>query len=151
MVGIRRRHLIAQLYPVGRNVTLTASTTLTSEAHANRTILMGAAGSALTFTLPTATGSGNKYRFEVSVVNTSNYIIVASGTDTMAGSVHIGAGDTVDSKIYEVESADTTLTFDAAATGGERIGDYVELHDIVSGTWAVSGQMTADSNSTPVS
>ena len=150
MVGLRRRHLVAQLDPVGRNVTLTATTTLNAETHANRTLLMGASGSALTFTLPLATGSGNIYRFEVSVVNTSNYVVTTSGSDTMSGSVHIGTGDDVDSKIYEVESNDATLTFNATTTGGERIGDYVELHDLVSGTWAVSGQMTSDSTATPV-
>ena len=85
MVGLRRRHLIAQLDPIGRTVTLEATTTLNAEAHANRILLMNAAGSALTFTLPLATGSGNVYRFEVSVINTSNYIIVASGSDICKG------------------------------------------------------------------
>ena len=151
MVGLRRRHLVAQLDPVGRNVTLTATTTLTAEKHANRTLLMGAAGAALTFTLPAATGSGNTYRFEVSVVNTSNYIVIASGSDVLQGSIVIGTADAADAFIIEIESTDTTLTFNATTTGGERIGDYVELHDIVSGTWAVSGQMTSDSTATPVS
>ncbi len=152
MVGLRRRHLVAQLDPVGRNVTLTATTTLNAETHANRTLLMGASGASLTFTLPAATGSGNFYRFEVSVVNTSGYVVTVTGSDTMSGSVHIGTGDDTDSKIYEVESTDTTLTFNATTTGGERIGDFVVLHDIVSGVWSVrDSQMTSDSTATPVS
>ena len=123
MVGLRRRHLIAAADPVGRTLTLDATQTLNPTDHANKTLLMGAAGAALTFTLPPAIGSGNRYRFEVSVVNTSNYIITAGGSDTMAGSIVIGTGDAVDCFIIEVESTDTTLTFNATTQGGERIGD----------------------------
>src|SRR4051812_17300802 len=70
---------------------LTAATTITSELHDGQTLLMGAAGASLSFTLPAATGTGAKFRFRVSVVNTSNYVIqVANSTDVMAGGIIMG-------------------------------------------------------------
>ena len=67
-------------------VTLTADTTITQANHAGRILLMGEVGgdASATFTLPAATGAGDEYKFIVSVVNTSNYVIkVADATDTI--------------------------------------------------------------------
>ena len=71
-------------------VTLTGTDAITQAEHAGRILLMGEVGgdAAATFTLPAATGSGDEYKFIVSVVNTSNYVIkVADATDTIDGSV----------------------------------------------------------------
>ena len=59
-------------------VTLTGTATLTNADHAGRILLMGEVGgdAAATFTLPAATGSGAEFQFIVSVVNSSNDIII---------------------------------------------------------------------------
>ena len=67
-------------------ITLTATASITTAAHSGRTLLMGEVGgdAAATFTLPAATGTGSVFKFVVSVVNTSNYLIkVADVTDNI--------------------------------------------------------------------
>ena len=67
-------------------VSVAANVTLTAASHAGRTMNLNIASGA-TVTLPTATGTGNTYRFFVQTTVTSNdYIIqVASADDTMSG------------------------------------------------------------------
>ena len=70
-------------------VTLVEDTTITNALHAGRILLMGEVGgnASATFTLPAATGTGAEFKFIVSVVNTSNYVIQVTGDDTIDGSV----------------------------------------------------------------
>ena len=58
-------------------ITLTATASITTADHSGRTLLMGEVGgdAAATFTLPAATGTGSVFKFVVSVINTSNYLI----------------------------------------------------------------------------
>lgn len=136
-----------------RIATLTASTTITQEAYDGKTILMGAAGAALTFTLPAAIGSGAKFKFMVSVVNTSNYIIaVANASDTMDGKI-ISLQDAADTLVgWETVAASDTVTLNGTTTGGVAIGDYVELEDIATNQWAVNGLTTSSgTEATPFS
>jgi hypothetical protein len=123
---------------------LTASTTITQELHDGQTLLMGASGAALTFTLPAASGTGARFKFMVSVVNTSNYIIqVANATDTMDGHL-VSLADGGDTLVgWETASTSDTITLNGTTTGGVSIGDFVELTDIASGQWAVSGTLTS--------
>lgn len=136
-----------------RIATLTASTTITQESYDSKTILMGASGAALTFTLPAALGTGAKFKFMVSVVNTSNYLVkVANATDTMDGKV-ISLQDAADTLVgWETAADSDTITLNGTTTGGVSIGDYVELEDIASGQWAVSGVTTSSgTEATPFS
>lgn len=133
--------------------TLTASTTITAEQHDGQTLLMGASGAALTFTLPAALGTGAKFRFRVSVVNTSNYVIqVANSTDVMAGGL-IMCNDT-DASVsgWETVAASDTITLNGTTTGGVNKGDWIELEDIASGVWGVAGTITGSgTEATPFS
>lgn len=133
--------------------TLTASTTITAEQHDGQTLLMGASGAALTFTLPAASGTGAKFKFRVSVVNTSNYVIqVANSTDVMAGGV-IMCNDS-DSSVsgWETASTSDTITLNGTTTGGVNKGDWIELEDIASGVWGVAGTITGSgTEATPFS
>ena len=133
--------------------TLTASTTITAEQHDGQVLLMGASGAALSFTLPAANGTGARFRFVVSVVNTSNYVIqVANATDVMSGSIWStqDGGDTVVG--WETASTSDTVTLNGTTTGGVNIGDYVELQDIKSGFWSVTGLMVSSgTEATPFS
>lgn len=135
-------------------VTLTANTTLTAATHAGRILLLGEVGgdAALTATLPAATGSGARFRFIVSVVNTSNYLIKVVGNDTMDGSI-ISSQDAADTTVSWETAADSdTITLDGTTTGGAAIGDWIELVDIAADQWAVSGQTTSSgTEATPFS
>lgn len=139
-------------------VTLTADTTITQAAHAGRILLMGEVGgnASATFTLPAATGSGDEYKFIVSVVNTSNYVIQVAGNDTIDGSVVVTndttAGGTASLISWPTVAASDTITLDGTTTGGVNIGDYVLLTDIATDQYTVSGLLNASgTEATPFS
>ncbi len=133
--------------------TLTATTTLTKE-HANCLLLMGAAGAALTFKLPEATGSGDIYTFMVSVVNTSNYVVNVTTTDTIDGQVMTAStGDTPDlGQPWVTAATSDTVTLNGTTTGGVAIGDYIQCIDIADAQWAINGVTTSSgTEATPFS
>ena len=140
-------------------VTLTATDAITQAEHAGRILLMGEVGgdAACTFTLPAATGSGDEYKFIVSVVNTSNYVIkVADATDTIDGSVVVTndttAGGTASLISWPTVAASDTITLDGTTTGGVNIGDYILLTDIATNQYTVSGLLNASgTEATPFS
>lgn len=134
--------------------TLTASTTITAEQHDGQTLLMGASGAALTFTLPAALGTGARFRFRVSVVNTSNYVIqVANSTDVMAGGLFFNTDDASNGvQGFETAASSDTITLNGTTTGGANKGDWIELEDIASGVWGVAGMLTGSgTEATPFS
>ena len=139
-------------------VTLTADTTITNAAHAGRILLMGEVGgnASATFTLPAATGTGAEFKFIVSVVNTSNYVIQVTGDDTIDGSVVVTndstAGGTASLVSWPTVAASDTITLDGTTTGGVNIGDYVLLTDIATDQYSVSGLLNASgTEATPFS
>lgn len=137
-------------------VTETGTTIAVTQAeHEGRVIVMSETGgdAAATYTLPAATGTGGRYTFVVGVVNTSNYVIqVADATDTMDGSI-ISMNDSADTVSgWETASTSDTITLNGTTTGGVSIGDKIELIDIASNQWAVSGQTTSSgTEATPFS
>jgi hypothetical protein len=141
----------------GRIVTLTGDTTLTEATHSDKVLLLGEVGgnALLTVTLPAATGSGAIFRFVVSVVNTSNYVIqVADATDTIDGNIMTNStGDTPDlAQPWLAGASDDTITLNGTTTGGASIGDWIELIDIASNQWAVRGVTTSSgTEATPFS
>ena len=130
--------------------TLTATASITTADHSGRTLLMGEVGgdAAATFTLPAATGSGDEYKFIVSVVNTSNYVIkVADATDTIDGQIIITDADGTAATSFVTAAASDTITLNGTTTGGGAIGDYVEVIDIASNQYSVSGMVTCAAGS----
>ena len=139
-------------------VTLTADTTITNALHAGRILLMGEVGgdASATFTLPAATGTGAEFKFIVSVVNTSNYVIQVTGNDTIDGSVVVTNdstdGGTASLISWPTVAASDTITLDGTTTGGVNIGDYVLLTDIATDQYTVSGLLNASgTEATPFS
>ena len=133
-------------------LTLTATASITSAAHAGRTLLMGEVGgnAEATFTLPAATGTGSIFKFVVSVINTSNYLVkVADATDTIDGQIMITDADGTDASSMVTAAASDTITLNGTTTGGGAIGDYVEVIDIASNQYAVSGMVTCAAGSNP--
>lgn len=122
-------------------VALAVATSITRDAHAGRTLRLTGTGSALAQTLPAATGSGDKYRFVVGAVNTSNHVIQVVGNDIMVGNIVTNStGDTPDLAQPWPTAADSdTITLNGTTTGGAAVGDWVEVEDIAADTWAVTG------------
>ena len=136
-----------------RLVTLTASLTLNEADHEGKILLMGASGAALTFTLPLAIGSGARYKFMVSVVNSSNYIIAAASGDDFDGWQFCkdGGGPIAQTFLASAGSSNT-FTWDGDTQGGLHIGDFVEFIDILSGTWSCNAfASSANTEATPFS
>ena len=130
--------------------TFVATDAVTITEHAGRTLLLGEVGgnAAVTLTLPAATGSGAVYKFIVSVVNTSNYIIkVADATDTIDGMVVVQndttAGGTASLIAWPTVAASDTITLNGTTSGGVSIGDYLLLTDIATNQYTVSGMLNA--------
>jgi hypothetical protein len=117
---------------------------------------MGASGAALTFTLPAATGSGDKYRFYVSVVNTSNYLIKASAGTMLFKGMIVGQSATDSAtdaaRTWVPGATDDTITLNGTTTGGKDIGNWIEFEDCSATMWAVKGFITqSGSEATPFS
>jgi hypothetical protein len=127
-------------------VSLTATGAITAAAHANRPLLMGASGAALTFTLPAATGSGNHYLFIVSVVNTSNYLIKASAGTMLFKGMIIGQSVTDSAtdapRTWVPGATDDTITLNGTTTGGTAIGNHIEFIDCSATQWMIRGFVT---------
>ena len=129
--------------------TIVETGAITEVDHAGKTLLLGeVGGNALcTITLPAATGTGSMYRFIVSVVNTSNYVIkVADATDTIDGSVNILDADSTAQTAYAATGTDDTITLNGTTKGGA-LGDWIELIDIATNQWAVRGQLVVPAGS----
>lgn len=122
-----------------------AALTVTEAAHEGKIIVLDtAAGS--TCTLPAATGSGGRYRFQIGTVATSNSHIVkvANASDTMVGQILVvsdDAGNTV--KPFFAAGTDDTITLNRTTTGSTRKGEYVELIDMATNLWHVQGVIAA--------
>lgn len=122
-------------------VSTTATTlTVTATQHAGKTIHVASA-SPIAVTLPQATGTGNKYRFVLSVAatGTSHTISVANATDDFNGSLAI-----YDSS--ETAPAGTVIGFAATATDDRislngttkagTVGTVVEIVDVTTGLFS---------------
>ena len=125
-----------------RVVTTTAtSLALSVTAHGDRVVLVNTNSTvANTFTLPVATGSGDKFTVVNNIAQTQGSIVVAAnGTlDTMKGIALVANTSTTVNAIAALTSATSDkVTFNRTTTGGAGPGDYVEAIDIAANTWAV--------------
>lgn len=122
-------------------IELTASTlSLTAGGHSGQTVVSNLAA-AQTITLPAASGSGNIYRIFVKTTKTGNLVIqAASASDVMNGVLGV-ATDAGGVNIPTAATSDT-ITMNGSTTGGVQ-GSYVELQDVASGVWRVSGALVS--------
>lgn len=120
---------------------LTASTTLDRHIHREAVNTLNAAAG-LTVTLPASAGSGDRYRIFVGTTVTSNsYIVqVANATDIIQGALAV----TTDAAGVVIPTASTsdTITMNGSTTGGVK-GSYIELCDVASGVWSVTGALVS--------
>jgi hypothetical protein len=140
----------------GEIVELDASQTLTLRRHSGgKTLLLKGTGAAKTYVLPKATGSGARLRFIVGEVNTSSHIIkVADAVDVLRGNIHTNStADSPDlAQPWPTSSTSDTITLNGTTTGGQAVGDIIELTDIAPGIWQVIGFTTSSgTEATPFS
>jgi len=136
-----------------RMVTLATSTTIAQATHEGKTCLLTGTGAAYTQTLPAATGTGAKYRFVVGAVNTSNHVVATQAADKLYGNVITNStGDTPDlGQPWPAGGADT-ITLNGTTTGGQAVGDVIEVQDIATNKWQVTGvTTTSGTEATPFS
>lgn len=102
-----------------------------------------AGGSAVT--LPAATGSGVKFKFLVTVLATSAaHVISAVGTDVMIGVVSGARIDSGNAELgFAAQSTSNTITLNRTTTGSVSKGEWIEVEDVASGIWEVTGHLTA--------
>ncbi len=131
---------------------------VTQELHAGKVVAFGKlAGTVVT--LPAATGTGDIYRFVISIAATTNANIIkvaaSPGTDVMVGSMNIQAdADAAGTSVVHLAGATAdTMTFAGAATTGGAKGGYIECIDYLSGFWSVRAftQSSGGSEATPFS
>lgn len=115
--------------------------TVTEALHDGKIIKLDTAAGT-TCTLPAATGSGARFRFQITTVATSNshIIKVANASDTMVGQilgVSDDAGNTV--KPFFAAGTDDTITLNRTTTGSTRRAEWVEVIDMATNLWHVDG------------
>lgn len=101
-------------------------------------------------TLPAATGTGNKYKFLVTVVATSNshVIKVANATDFFIGAITGVSDDPATVKGWIAANSGTvatnsdTVTLNRTTTGSVSVGEWIEVEDVLTATWAIRGLIT---------
>ena len=133
-------------------VSITASDAITEAEHAGRTLVLNAAdptNTAVTCTLPAATGSGNQYHFVIGVINAmaAGYkILVADATDTIARWI-VAKNDVANHasnnsiNIWKPAASDDTIILNGTTSGGVSIGDWLCLTDIATNQWVLQGQV----------
>jgi len=114
--------------------------TVTAALHAGRIIAFGKTDGT-EVTLPAATGTGNIYRFIISITATSsaNKISVANSTDVFDGGLCFQQDTDADGtvKCYRADVGDDTMTFAGAATTGGIKGGQIDIVDYKSGFFSV--------------
>lgn len=135
---------------VGVGVVDTTATTLTVTAasHAGKVVTISST-SPIAVTLPQATGTGNRYRFNlrVAATGTSHTISVANATDVISGFVHVMTSATTTDVANIIGAFKTSATSDRVTlngtTLGGAIGDWVEFVDMKTGFFQVHAVTTA--------
>lgn len=116
------------------------STLSVTAAMSGKPILLDTAAGT-TATLPAATGTGNKYRFIVSVSATSNaHKILTVGTDYIIGNAYGYTGSTA--KVFGSPAATNRsiqMPFAGTQPSGGIIGDVFEFVDIGAALWHCEG------------
>ena len=134
-------------------VTITSDATVSlGKAHRGRPIVCAKADG-ITFTLPAATGSGDRYLFYVKTTITSNSLIVkvANATDVIQGVLAQTQDSGAGIQGWEAASTHDTITMDGSTMGGIK-GDMFELIDMAAGEYGVRGTIAGtDSEATPFS
>lgn len=118
-----------------------ATKTLTISDDGKTVLLDTAAGSVVT--LPAASGSGARFRFQVKVLATSNShkVQVANATDIIQGLITGVSDDTDAVKGWIAGATADTITLNRTTTGSVSRGEFIEIEDVAAGLFLVHGQI----------
>jgi hypothetical protein len=137
--GVTKKVAQGLLVSGAAGVVDTTATTLTVTAtqHAGKMITISST-SPIAVTLPQATGTGNRYRFNVRVVATAtaHTIKVANATDVMSGIVYALTTSSDNVIGYKTTATDDTISLNGTTKGGV-VGDWIEIIDIKTGFFQV--------------
>jgi hypothetical protein len=134
----------------GRIVSIADATntiSLTQALHANRTVLT--LDASLAITLPEATGTGDAYKIVLGIAATAVTIVTADTANAGFYGQILAYDDDVDTDLNSwnaLPGVSDTITFNGTATGG-KIYDHIELVDIATDKWLVSGQISESGGS----
>jgi hypothetical protein len=100
-------------------------------------------------TLPAATGTGARFKFLVTVLATSNshVVKVANATDFFIGMILGVSDDPATVKGWIAANSGTvatnsdTVTLNRTTTGSVAVGEWIEVEDVATATWAIRGQI----------
>src|SRR5574341_335546 len=139
-----------------RVVTLpTGTQTLDPAQHANRLLLISTAAAAYTINLPESVGSGDVYKFLVTVAHTSGSIVI-NARSTNGSNVFVGTITNHGSANVVTKFSSTTndvITLNNTTQGGQAAGDYLEIVDSAVDTWSIISGLfsTSGTQATPFS
>ena len=112
-----------------------ATLTIDRDVHSDTVVALSRAAG-MTVNLPAASGTGDVYRFYVKTTFTGDCTIAANGTDVMQGAIVIATDIT--GVTCPTTATSDKLVMNGSTTGG-LIGSYVEVKDVASATWNVTG------------
>jgi hypothetical protein len=119
-------------------VTVGATTTLSTDIHGGKLILLNSASTAVTLTLPVATGSGIVYRIMLLTANSGGTTIkVPNSTHVFRGRITMYTDNSNAALGWPNASSSDTITLNATTTGGATSGDYLEIVDVSANTYLV--------------
>jgi hypothetical protein len=136
---------LSRLEPTDRVIRFTAaaSRALVPDVHAEKKLVVEAefTDAAMTFTLPAATGSGDKYEIVINAVLTQSFVVAAKGADEMQGVAFVGTGNSGATlativNVFVASATSDKYTFNVTTTGGKG-GDFIEAVDLKKGFWLV--------------
>lgn len=132
---------MTSLVPLATKVIAAGATKTLTAANAGQTIMLDtAAGSVVT--LPPATGSGNRYKFVVKVLATSNsHEVAGDNTGTFYGTLEVNKAGTVTN--YTSAGTNKSVKFLNDGTQGcHQIGDTFEVIDVDTNKYGIYGLTT---------
>jgi hypothetical protein len=129
-------------------ITVTTNVSIDRDTFVDTICVIDRAGG-LTVTLPASTGKGDVYRFYVKTTVTADCTIAALTTDIFQGAIAVSTD--IGGTVAPCTATSDKLVMNGSTTGG-LLGSYVEVKDVLSGTWAVSGALIASgTEATPFS
>lgn len=146
-----RRQIRNALYNQPPIEITTATFTLNPRDHAGRTLVLNKADG-IAITLPSATGSGDRYRFVVGTTfSGGSGAISTRSPDLMVGNALLGQDSTTGCLHFPTGSDTSVFTMTGSTTGG-RAGAVAEFEDIADNKWLVQYVSEASgSENTPFS
>lgn len=131
------------------NVTAQTSVAL-GATHVGRTVTVDEADG-VTFTLPAASGTGDKYRFFIGTTVTSNQVrFNVTGNDAMFGLVYMCDLDGSAAAAFAAGADADQLDLNGTTKGGVK-GDWLTFEDVAADTWSVMASLQVPVGSNPAS